>query len=1382
MELQIHIFTNTILKKGASTMSEKAFKGHLRGNLALKQKAIEEFVKASRSGRMVAFVGSYTSLEFGYLKWEEFLQKVTETGSAHVAEWAQAAKKRFATIDQNTIIDYELLLEAGFVSSMAAEEIGKMFTLDKHARPPIAIRPVNRPKFGKTSTITEICEGLGIDRIITLNYDLEFEHHLMTDPSTSNPNGLKAAYTELKKLKESAANSEFSQRMRKVTSDGKRVISDCFQRERADQLFSFAIHAPDTNAHIMHLHGRADAPNTMVVNYSDYERQYRKSGITKLPFQHALKLLFAGNPIVFIGIGMSEEELLGTLRQFVSDDRPNYLAPDFIIWSPKDGNGHRTNRTVNGVSPEDELKRLRWYRQFGVFTLFDTELEGFDPAEDNDAEGSLRRSVTLLAENARKELNSRTWKPDEFRQMVAFINAGIDEGGANVWPVANRVPTFDPNWLYNSNYAAALSPLSAAQIPDKDYLHWLIDYGSPIKAFLDSPGSGHGYLAQIIKSSLEDMRQAGEDIIYCQLNAGFAWEIDSTFALVSGLYDRVTAFEEKMSRTKSFQKFVQDLMARAKDGEGPKRRIVIAINGADRFFDNSGYPLSSELDILIRLVPRLNKHYQYLRNEAARQQHNNAASSPNQISKADWQREEFPLPVTLIVFGTNRVGRYLDGLGLAKGRIDQRQAADYDILGSMAEPFGSSEPVGRTLVERIRLAQTSDTSGASFPLEPDIAPDTFKSVYLRLTEAALRGARKAKHPKSPELKLGIAAETALDRCRHGDTGRQRRAFFEIFLSPAVLQQVFDDTPIASSTLRLPREKAALALAIMRKMALVGQPVEAATLAEINPIKGTTHNVKANDILTFLEELQLLNLVSEIAPFPGVITTPNNRRFALHRALLQEIRERGSVPLSDARTYTSFNIPLYVAQPIDDHEPDDEVYEELGQLLDELIGFEDDPTDDDTWASVERGNRLRAAFASTRSYYTASSMLMHEPDPKGDDQASRLSEYAQRLERLIKASERAADARKNLITAGTLDVTQNPSPVFPDDLVWIHDHRGTTLLAQGDLYEARHALKSAEQFNRKFVEFESHDQNFRRLQINQIHVDIERGKIDHAENRLRLLEQSINHQAEQLPWAAKNSKRPEKEHFVNAVSEILEKFGAEPRRRARIVNTDFPADLILATGVMTGYRAWCEYIRGRLRTSDRYFRQAILILRNIGEQRAYAIFLRLHVALLEALGDHKAATDSINLCIAAADSTRQLDISHMAWTTKSGLDLRYNPNVNRAEIMKQLMATLRYSSQTDMYRVRMEALGTLARLRFEAGDYDGALERASDAMAIAIRFGFALRKISLRILIGTCLIRRGDPISGNAILDEAVRIADLLGYQRAIELAHRARTDLASMFI
>lgn len=80
----------------------------------------------------------------------------------------------------------------------------------------------------------------------------------------------------------------------------------------------------------------------------------------------------------------------------------------------------------------------------------------------------------------------------------------------------------------------------------------------------------------------------------------------------------------------------------------------------------------------------------------------------------------------------------------------------------------------------------------------------------------------------------------------------------------------------------------------------------------------------------------------------------------------------------------------------------------------------------------------------------------------------------------------------------------------------------------------------------------------------------------------------------------------------------------------------------------------------------------------------------------------------------------------------------------------------YAILMDMFRVRMEARRVLALTRFHDGDYDGALEHASEALSVAARFGFVLRKNSLRILVAQILVRRGTPISGNAMLKRASR--------------------------
>src|SRR5204863_6858350 len=96
----------------------------------------------------------------------------------------------------------------------------------------------------------------------------------------------------------------------------------------------------------------------------------------------------------------------------------------------------------------------------------------------------------------------------------------------------------------------------------------------------------------------------------------------------------------------------------------------------------------------------------------------------------------------------------------------------------------------------------------------------------------------------------------------------------------------------------------------------------------------------------------------------------------------------------------------------------------------------------------------------------------------------------------------------------------------------------------------------------------------------------------------------------------------------------------------------------------------------------------------------------------------------------------------------------------------------YAVYADMFRIRIEARRVLAKMRFLGGDYDGALEHATDALAVAARFGFSLRKISLRILIGRIRIERKDPKSGNALLKRAITNADRVGYQRVVEIVQQ----------
>ncbi len=1405
--------------------------------------AHREFVRAMRTGRMMAFVGSYATQSLGYPTWADLLRETIPCSRKGLAALRKSARvlgedawiaKAWRLLDDpraDRVVLHELL-DQFFRSKTAIDKGWSIGTCDREFHAELSKKLVNLFALHaldnepvEETTVWHICRNLGIRRVITTNYDMEFEYELMMDEHdrwrgvtgdwrTAREHVYMRCQNAIERRRERSKRDEgsmsrFDFAIEHTLPDSRRIVSDCFQRERSDKLFEFAIGSPDSAWHIMHLHGRISDPETLVLSYSDYNRQYRQSSITKLPFEHAMRVLFAGNPILFVGMGMREEEILAALRQFVSDGTPGYVAHHFVIWSVKD----------RVVSVEDEQLRLRLYREFGVYVLFDCELDDYQKVSNDRM---LPESINFLARFADKRVKSVSWtdhgaatqRPDptmfyaqpltqggDFRDMQDYLLTGMTGlaerqralgKGSLVWAGRNPLGT-GTGWHGRERFSTVELKYEAPQklprpvagksglpgydapiawglkgLSGDDYLTHVLTGGSPIKAFIDRPGAGHGNLASIVGDFVLDELQparekalssVGSEMLYFQLNGSFTWELDAAFSLVSGLFDDRTAYRAQQSRDAAAQQFFGEITTSAIQGEPIKRGLFIAINGADRFFDSAGYPLSNELDLLIRLLPQFRKHY---RRHAVSQGTVASLTPDERLYDYIHSINGGVHPVTLLLFGTARVGRYLASLGIEQGNLGTHRIADYDVISGSPEPFASSEPAPRTFFSQVAMRPTRD--GKANPLAA--APGSeITSLYFRSVDTQFRA--MLGNRGSVETIVPTASRTAFYQQRNLPEADARRPFFDIYLDAKLLAQTLSDDATKG------RRKAALALDLLRVLAFVGQPVMSSTLAIALdgariPLGEDAEAVDQGEVDSVIGQLLELNLVLELEQYPGV--NPENlhddrRRYGLHRALLHEIRDRNSVPFSDARNYTSFNIPLLTAQPIDDHEPEDRVQRVIEHMVEFLID-----TNRNTVTTLEYGMQLRAAFAALRSYYTTSTLLMHQPEAFPSDRANpKLPRHAELLDKLIHWAEVAAHERANLPTP-----PDYPPNFFADDLVWLHAQRGVALMAFGDLYGARDSLGKAATLNARFVEFGDHGQNWRRIQLNQIHLDIERAKIASAEARIRDLKSSINRAVDEHTLDASCS-RLGGIKARNAFEAIMQAYGTAPRLRVREVDPYFAADLILATGIACGYRGWCEYLRGRLRTAENYLAHCVQILRNIGEQRAYALFARHYASLLHAIDKREEARDVLLLCQAAADSSRQMDISHLAALSRAEHRFEHASRDERADLLHSVMDTLRYASLTDMYRVRLEARRVLALMRFRDGDFDGALEQASEALAVAARYGFTLRKIALRILVGQILVKRGDPISGAALLERASRIADRLGYQRAVEEAYRVRT-------
>ncbi|MEQ8397582.1 SIR2 family protein [Thalassobaculum sp.] len=193
----------------------------------------------------------------------------------------------------------------------------------------------NRRDDGVIRTLSAL---LNIRRFLTLNYDLEIERDLVDRFSLSlSDSGRRLASLIESQLGASLPrDSEQTRDGRRQRAEETRIITEAssietvarvatIAEETIGEMINFAAHPTRARAQVFHLHGRVDDPTNMVLSEDDYLRQYLRDDLRRRTFHEGLNTLFHGNDILFVGIGMSEQDILRPLRQFVSQER----APDF---------------------------------------------------------------------------------------------------------------------------------------------------------------------------------------------------------------------------------------------------------------------------------------------------------------------------------------------------------------------------------------------------------------------------------------------------------------------------------------------------------------------------------------------------------------------------------------------------------------------------------------------------------------------------------------------------------------------------------------------------------------------------------------------------------------------------------------------------------------------------------------------------------------------------------------------------------------------------------------------------------------------------------------------------------------------------------------------
>lgn len=157
-------------------------------------------------------------------------------------------------------------------------------------------------------------QQLRLHRYITTNYDLEIEA-MFEDGDFP--------YQRL------SSSTEIGKRINTAHSRlGASAKSINLSTGNAGDLLATAAMPTSENYVVVHLHGSARVPESMVIFPGQYNSLYIDNHLEKAAFEDGREILFGGNAILYIAMGMTEEDLMRPLR-YLRSRQPD--APIFAL-------------------------------------------------------------------------------------------------------------------------------------------------------------------------------------------------------------------------------------------------------------------------------------------------------------------------------------------------------------------------------------------------------------------------------------------------------------------------------------------------------------------------------------------------------------------------------------------------------------------------------------------------------------------------------------------------------------------------------------------------------------------------------------------------------------------------------------------------------------------------------------------------------------------------------------------------------------------------------------------------------------------------------------------------------------------------------------------
>jgi tetratricopeptide (TPR) repeat protein len=1220
--------------------------------------------------------------------------------------------------------------------------------------------------------IRRLRQHFDVRRFITLNYDLELERALMFPDAASSTVGGESLQEVVRLFSEYDSDTAPFGRVARRMPDGAYVVSDVYSPRNAARLFEFSLNAPSQAIQILHLHGRADDPDGMVARDPDYARQYIKGSSNPQALRLALNVALCGNPVFFVGVGLSEPEVMDILRRSNVEDVNEPRNPPFAFVLSGEGHasapgsdwrvqarnkllyrvnvihaGHARDGAPTLAEQESALQRLMSGERAQTLGLEDDEaaLHHAEDIQGQDWAKAFRRgALTRL----------RTQAMDAKIVQLSTEVERLVIGGSRYEPIqcfefeqADQVPVRHVIGTAGSKN----SSLNALRLADEQPFEPQHAFGEPSTLILAPPLAGKGNLARTILTHYRENMPNGH---YLSLNVGVVLEIDSAvtaiYAFLNTLAGRPHGDEkDRLNRIQTLLR--QPLRSPA----------LILLTGAERLFTAKARCIAPDFEQLLTLL----------------------------LIEARGARDG---PQVVVISSPN----IEPWISQVRERVKGASANQPRVLKLSSDPPASG-PDGR--VRHVGVAAALEAQVEAFALSPPLG-DRADAGRAGKNSAAARASL-----------ISVQRSIALTR-----TGGEAQA-------RALLGLVLEHWP--------EDEDRSLAMALLRVMAAIGAPTTPQVLSHAPSVRAAlgrgSPNIARDDVARIVQCIERLKERSLVSAFTGGRVTwrrslgsegappvrkiaPNRRleglkaaarqspasdrvleeapaaaawqEWCLHRLVLDEMRTRLGIPMGAEPMSNTFSLSIAASLPVSVTVPDKDMRDRLSELFSHLRGAWNDvtlskdaeallaplakevngkgPSTPDAvmaagnsarlslvhelaralaMAETPMAANLRAASDLLRSFFSATTLVMHDSitSPTGE---SPFVSHKRRIRKLFSSVRRHEGLRAHLYKiAAQLDFSQaqrdrldgilekngahiDEISLNSGEIIWLHNERGVISLLEGDLYEAEFSLSKALQIlTETRGRVRGHNRN--RIDLNRVILMIERGQLGDARVLL-----------DEIQLHTRENKSTEST-FIDPVAQ--------------------------------GYRAMVAQLNGRSAEALDHYEDAIKGLVKTEQLRALGLMQMRRGVLWRAMGRKDQARLDFESAARSGEACSQLDVmwrAKLCLTSESFMDGGQTDGTARD--------ALAFGERMGLHRVTVEALRVCARAAFLNGDLEEAAHLIARAMSIASSCGMTLRRISLRADMGAILMRQGDGY-GEWLIRRSIDYAERIQYQSGVQNAQQA---------